>query len=119
MIRACAAGPLRLCMRGSGAAGPFCASLLRPRRGASGCMNQARCAHIPPVPSKKEEPAADEQKHHKYTVPNAITMARIVATPYIGWLIFEQQFDAALLGARCARSAPSLPGWPLHAHTRS
>jgi len=82
-------------------------------------MNQARCAHIPPVPSKKEEPAADEQKHHKYTVPNAITIARIVATPYIGWLIFEQQFDAALLGARCARSAPSLPGWPLHAHTRS
>jgi hypothetical protein len=84
-------------------------------------MNQARCAHITPVPSKKEETAADEQKNHKYTVPNAITMARIVATPYIGWLIFEQQFDAALLGARCARSAPPLPSCPppSHTHTRT
>ena len=65
------------------------------------------------APSGDEENAkvAPSAVHHKYTLPNAITMARIIATPYIGWLIIEQQYDMATLGFAIAGASDWLDGF--------
>ena len=39
-------------------------------------------------------------EHHEkiLTVPNALTMARILGSPYIGYLIVQQEYSWALAG---------------------
>ena len=34
-----------------------------------------------------------------FNVPNTITVSRIVATPYLAWLITQESFDLAVYGA--------------------
>ena len=69
-------------------------------------------------PDEAREPADHSQlsqnqtkPHHKYTVPNAITAARILATPYISYLIVDQQYDAATAGFVLAGLSDWLDGF--------
>ena len=43
--------------------------------------------------------------HHVYNIPNAITMTRILATPYLGYLTVQNQFDSAVF---CERNTSPL-----------
>lgn len=49
----------------------------------------------PPPPPEKEKKEETELHESPYTLPNALTVARIIACPFLGWAIVKGDFAAA------------------------
>ncbi|KAJ2718991.1 hypothetical protein GGI07_005483 [Coemansia sp. Benny D115] len=60
---------------------------------------------------RRRENRRFSDKEKVLTIPNALTMARIVSSPYIGYLIVQQQYEAALAGCVIFGLTDALDGW--------
>ena len=45
-----------------------------------------------------DEPQKQPLSDHVFNVPNTITLSRIVATPYLAWLVTSEQYEYAFYG---------------------
>ncbi|KAJ1927146.1 hypothetical protein EC988_010251, partial [Linderina pennispora] len=61
----------------------------------------------------KQEQAVVVKEHHEkvLTIPNALTMARILSSPYIGYLIVQQRYGLALTGCVVFGLTDALDGY--------
>ncbi|KAJ3013118.1 hypothetical protein HKX48_005916 [Thoreauomyces humboldtii] len=67
-----------------------------------------RCVPSTPTPAPLPPPRA---KENIYTIPNALTTARMVFSPVIGYLIVNEQFTLALGSLIVAGFSDMLDGW--------
>ncbi|KAI7835161.1 CDP-alcohol phosphatidyltransferase-domain-containing protein [Kickxella alabastrina] len=65
-------------------------------------------------PQERQQQQADTDADHRekiLTIPNALTMARIVSSPYIGYLIVQGQYEWALSGCIVFGLTDALDGY--------
>lgn len=63
-----------------------------------------------PYTQQKQLPS-DSTSDNILTIPNALTAARIVASPYVGWLVIQQDYGMALAGCAVMGLTDALDGY--------
>ncbi|KAJ3151731.1 hypothetical protein HDU89_001779 [Geranomyces variabilis] len=92
-------------------------TLWKPRRStpqANSAWVLSRPTSTAPGPSPPAASPPPPPKHKKediYTIPNALTTARLVLSPGIGYLIVSEQFPLALTALIVAGFSDMLDGW--------
>ncbi|KAJ1730282.1 hypothetical protein LPJ72_004550 [Coemansia sp. Benny D160-2] len=78
------------------------------------CNNKAGAKPDPDEDDKERAahlPTATEDHEKVLTIPNALTMARIISSPYIGYLIVQQEYGLALAGCVVFGLTDALDGY--------
>ncbi|KAJ2743556.1 hypothetical protein GGI20_003661, partial [Coemansia sp. BCRC 34301] len=69
------------------------------------------CAEKRESKSQEMRPPISDHRERVVTIPNALTMARILSAPYIGYLIVQQDYGLALAGCVVLGLTDALDGY--------
>ena len=87
-------------------------------------LNYCACHASSSSSNDQAPPSTGEKKENIYTIPNFLTVGRFFVSPYLGYMVMQEQFGVActlfilagftdLLDGYIARHWPGMPSFPL------